>query len=104
VAAVGTLLAYFGKDLAEAFPAGQDPHDQLVPVSDFASWLRNFRVRKGLQQVELARILGMSRVSICRYERNVSKPQAAVLKRFKRLFKLDGELEQFLSLRGRAAR
>ena len=96
VAAVGKLLAFFRRDLSEAFQGGQDPHDQFTPVSDFASWLRNFRVRKGLQQVELARLLGMSSVSICRYERHVSEPQAAVLKRFKRVFKLNGELDRFL--------
>ncbi|MDE2290683.1 MAG: helix-turn-helix transcriptional regulator [Elusimicrobia bacterium] len=96
VAAVGKLLAFFGRDLAEAFPAGQDPHDHVFPVSDFASWLRNFRVRKGLQQVELAKLLGMSRVSICRYERNVSRPQDVILRRLKKVFKLNGELDRFL--------
>ena len=99
VAAVGKLLAFFGRGAAEAFLAGQDIHAQLVPVSDFASWLRNFRIRKGLQQVELAKMLGVSKVSICRYERNVSKPQDVVLKKFKRVFKLNGELDQYL--RGR---
>ncbi|OGR90296.1 MAG: hypothetical protein A3J74_08845 [Elusimicrobia bacterium RIFCSPHIGHO2_02_FULL_57_9] len=46
VAAVGKLLAYFGRDLHEAFPDGKDPHDLVAPVTDFGSWLRNFRVRE----------------------------------------------------------
>ncbi len=47
---VGKLLAYFGAQAAEAFPAGSDPIDLVAPVTDFGSWLRNFRIRKGLQQ------------------------------------------------------
>lgn len=96
VAAVGKLLAYFGRDIEEAFPDGQDPQDLLVPVSDFGSWLRNFRVRKRLQQVELARALGVSKVTVCRYERNHSRPQDVIIKRLKKAFKLNEELDRFL--------
>ncbi|MDD5656832.1 MAG: hypothetical protein PHF00_06210, partial [Elusimicrobia bacterium] len=42
-----------------AFPESKDAVDELIPVKDFGSWLRNFRVRKGLQQVELAKLLGI---------------------------------------------
>lgn len=97
VAAVGKLLAYFGRDLHEAFSDGEYPHDQVAPVTDFASWLRNFRVRKGLRQVELARILGVSKVSVCRYERNRSRPQGVILRRLKKAFKLNGEFDRFLT-------
>jgi len=90
---VGKLLAYFGRDWAEAFPEAEDGADQLVPVSDFGSWLRNFRVRKGLKQVELAQILGVSTVTICRYERRRSKPQSAILQRLKKSFGLDVDLD-----------
>ncbi|MBI3548233.1 MAG: helix-turn-helix transcriptional regulator [Elusimicrobia bacterium] len=96
VAAVGKLLAYFGRDLREAYPDGLDAADQLVPISDFGSWLRNFRVKKGLRQVELARILGVSKVSICRNERNHSRPQYVIVERLKKAFNLNGECDQFL--------
>lgn len=96
VAAVGRLLAYFSRDLQEAFPDGQNAADLLVPVSNFGSWLRNFRVRKGLRQVELARILGVTKTSVCWYERNRSKPKDAIVRRLKMAFKLNGEVERFL--------
>lgn len=35
-----------------------------MPVKDFGSLLRNFRVRKGHQQVELAKMLGVCKASI----------------------------------------
>ncbi len=91
IAAVGKILAFFGPNLAEVFPDGQDPRDLLAPVSNFSSWLRNFRMRKGLQQVELARILRVSKVTVCRYERNRSRPQEVILKRLKKAFNLDGD-------------
>jgi len=46
--------------IAEAFPEGKDGVDHFVSVTDFGSWLRNFRVRKELQKVELVKILGVS--------------------------------------------
>ena len=102
IAAVGKILAFFGPNLAEVFPDGQDPRDQLLPVSDFASWLRNFRMRKGLRQVELARILRVSKVTVCRYEQNRSRPQEVILKRLKKAFKLDGEFDRAVMARRRA--
>jgi transcriptional regulator with XRE-family HTH domain len=96
VVAVGKLMAYFGQDLAEGFPEAQDPADRLVPVSDFGSWLRNFRVKRGLHQIELARILGVSKVTVCRYERNRSRPVVEIRERLRKAFKLNGEFERFL--------
>jgi transcriptional regulator with XRE-family HTH domain len=96
MAAVGKLMAYFGKDWAEACPEVKHPADLLVPVTDFGSWLRNFRIRRGLQQVELAGILGVSKVSVCRYERNRSRPSAKITERLRKVFKLNGERDRFL--------
>jgi len=93
---VGKLLAYFGKEAAEAFPGGKDGVDHFVPVTDFGSWLRNFRVRKGLQQAELAKILGVSKASVSAYEKSQTRPRKAVLRRLKKAFKLNGEFERFL--------
>jgi transcriptional regulator with XRE-family HTH domain len=77
IGAVGKLMAFFGPELKEAFPGDKDPYEQAFPALDFASWLRNLRMRKGLDQVQLAKLLGLSRVSICRYETNVSRPHAS---------------------------
>lgn len=93
---VGKLLAYFGREAAEAFPDGKDGVDHFVPVTDFGSWLRNFRVRKGLQQVELAKLLGVSKASISAYEKSQTRPRKAVLRRLKKAFKLNGEFDRLL--------
>lgn len=92
----GKLLGYFGAQAAEAFPPGTDPIDLLVPVTDFGSWLRNFRVRKGLQQAKLAEILGVSRPSISCYEANKTTPLKAVLKKLRKSFKLARRFDRFL--------
>ena len=93
---VGKLLAYFGREAAEAFPDGKDGVDHFVPVTDFGSWLRNFRVRKGLQQAEVAKILGVSKASVSAYEKSQTRPRKAVLRRLKKAFMLNGEFERFL--------
>ncbi|MDD5656838.1 MAG: helix-turn-helix transcriptional regulator [Elusimicrobia bacterium] len=92
---VGKLLAYFGRDVVEAFPEGKDVFNELAPVKDFGSWLRNFRVRKGLQQVELAKMLGMSKASVSAYEHNQTKPGNVILKKLRAAFKLQGEFDRF---------
>lgn len=96
---LGRILAYFGEEAVEAFPEGCDPHDQLIPVSDFGSWLRNLRLRKGLQQVQLGKLLGVSKVSIHRYERNLSKPRARILEKLLNKFGLvdDTFLRRYLN-------
>lgn len=96
VAAVGRLVAFFSREIEEAFPNGQHAADILAPVSDFGSWLRNFRIRKGLQQAELAKILGVSRAAVCWYERNRSKPRDVIVNRLKKAFKLNTEFDRFL--------
>lgn len=93
---VGRILKAFGEKVREAFPGAKDVYDYLVPPKDFASWLRNFRLRRGLQQAELAKVLGVSKVSICHYEGNLCKPRPVILERFRRAFKLNGELDRFL--------
>lgn len=93
---VGKLLAYFGAEAAEAFPEGKDGVDHFVPVTDFGSWLRNFRVRKGLQQVEVAKAIGVSKASVSAYEQNQTRPRNEVLKRMRKVFRLNGEFDHFL--------
>lgn len=93
---LGRILRSLGNNAKAAFPGAQDVFDFLVPPRDFATWLRNFRLRRGIQQKELARALAVSNVTICRYERNVSRPNDVVVKRLKRAFKLNGEFDRFL--------
>lgn len=92
---VAKLLAYFGQEAADAFPEG-DPLEQVVPVSDFGSWLRNFRIRRGLRQAELAKAIGVCEASVSAYELNRTKPQRQVLERLRKGYGLNGEFERFL--------
>lgn len=91
---VGKILSRLSVEAAELY--GQDFYDRLIPAVDFASWLRNFRLRKGLHQSELARILGLNNVAVCRYEKGTAKPDRAVVELMKRRLKLNGELDRFL--------
>lgn len=93
-AIVGKILAYFAQDLCEVFQGTGEPQDQIVPVKDFGSWLRNFRLRKGLQQLDLANALGIHKVSLHRYEKGKSKPEWQVLQRLIRKYGL--EKDEFL--------
>ena len=94
-AVVGRVVRALGPAVAEVFPGTADVFDLLFPPSSFGGWLRNFRLRRGLQQVELARILNVNKVTVWRYEKGGAKPGAAVVRRMKRTFKLDGELAHF---------
>ncbi|MBI5629381.1 MAG: helix-turn-helix transcriptional regulator [Elusimicrobia bacterium] len=42
------------------------------------SGVLNFRLQRGIQQKELAEAIGVSNVTICRYERNASNPQDVI--------------------------
>lgn len=90
---LGRLIAFFGP---EVHAGCGDLFDQAVPVTDFASWLRNFRMRRGLLQIELAKMLGVNRVTVWSYENRGMKPRPVVLNRLKRRFELNGEIDRFL--------
>ena len=97
---LGRVLRWLGPKIAMAFPGIADVYDFLVPPQNFGSWLRNFRLRRGLQQEELAEAWGISNVSVCRYERNLVKPGSAVLQRLRETFGLQGEFKRFRTCRG----
>ena len=53
---LGRMLPFFLARFKEAFPdAHADAYDYLIPPKTFGDWLRNFRLRRGLRQGELAR-------------------------------------------------
>lgn len=93
---LGKILRCLGDKAREAFPGAQDVFDFLVPPKDFASWLRNFRMRRGLQQAELAKILKVSKVTVCHYESRYCKPRPVIQERLRRAFRLNGEFDRFL--------
>lgn len=65
-----------------AFRILGDIYDFLIPRKDFGSWLKNFRLRRGIRQVDLARMLGIHKVSLHRYEKNVSRPSKALSRNY----------------------
>ncbi|MFH1726442.1 MAG: helix-turn-helix transcriptional regulator [Elusimicrobiota bacterium] len=87
-ARLGRILAFFGDDAREVLPDGADIYDHVIPVKDFGSWLRNFRMRRGIPQKNLAEALGVHKVTVCRYEKHGLKPDARILKRLRRQFNL----------------
>jgi transcriptional regulator with XRE-family HTH domain len=93
---LGPILSFFGAEAARVFPGGADAYDSVVPPTDFGTWLNNFRLRKGLQLKDVAVKVGVSAVSIHYYEQGRMKPAPAVIKRLRRAFKLNGELDWFL--------
>lgn len=92
---VGRVLKAFGDKARDAFPGVKDIYDFLVPPKDFGSWLRNFRLRRGLRQGEVAKVLGVSTVSVGYYESNQRKPRPEILAKLKSAFRLNGELDKF---------
>ena len=48
--------------------------DYFCPSDTYGSRLRKLRLGRNLQQKELAEMIGISKVSICRYEKERSKP------------------------------
>ena len=88
---LGRILKGLGTKAGECFPGVGNIYDYLIPPEDFGSWLRNFRLRKGLQQVELAGMLRVTKVSIFHYEAGVCKPGTAVLRRLVKVYRLEGD-------------
>lgn len=94
---LGRILPFLASRYKEAFPETKgDPYDFLVPPTTFGSWLRNQRMRRGLQQRDRARRLGVNRESIRRYEANETKPAPPVRAKLREVFKLNGEVGRFL--------
>jgi len=84
-AIVGRLLSHLKNRFKDAFPDVQgDIYDFLIPPKTFGDRLRNLRLRRGMQQKELAKALGVARFTLQRYERNQSKPNAEIMCRIDR--------------------
>ncbi|MFH1726449.1 MAG: helix-turn-helix transcriptional regulator [Elusimicrobiota bacterium] len=83
-AVVGRILAQFGPEARKVF--AEDPYEHLIPTESFGAWLRNFRMRMGMRQKDLAEALGVHKVTVCRYERHGFMPDVRVLRRLKEKF------------------
>ena len=93
---LGRMLPFLMERFKEAFPdATGDAYDYLIPPNTFGDWLRNFRLRRGLRQGELAKALGVNKFTITRYEANQSMPNNDIRRRLQQRFGLNGELDKF---------
>jgi transcriptional regulator with XRE-family HTH domain len=93
---LGRILPFLASRFKETFPeATGDAYDFLIPPASFGAWLQNFRLRRGLQLQELAKLLGVCRYTIIRYERNLTKPDEAARLRLNKRFGLDSELDRY---------
>ncbi len=93
---LGRIVPFLAGRFKEAFPEAKgDAYDYLIPPKTFGDWMRNFRLRRGLQQIQLARAIRVNKFSVNRYEMNQSRPNTEVLGRIRRRFGLNGELDRF---------
>jgi len=88
---LGRILPLLSSRFSEVFPhIKEDLYDHLVPPRNFAGWLRNFRLRRGLQQKELAKALGIARFTLQRYEMDLSSPRNDLRSRILELYGANG--------------
>jgi transcriptional regulator with XRE-family HTH domain len=64
--------------------------NEISTVSDenFGERLKRFRLKNGLTQRQLAATLDMSNVQIVRYEKNITKPTVAIIKKLSRALEI----------------
>ena len=64
---------------------GRGAIDVLCPPVSFGARIRNLRLGKGVQQKDLAEMLGIYKVSLCRYEKDSVRPDEKLIKMIARL-------------------
>jgi transcriptional regulator with XRE-family HTH domain len=66
----------------------KDAIDVLCPPVTIGSRIKNFRLRKHIQQKDLAKLLGIHKVSLCRYEKDVTCPDVKMQIRIEEVLKI----------------
>jgi DNA-binding XRE family transcriptional regulator len=79
-------------DPAELLPGpeqanNKDFFDYFCPADTWGSNLRKLRLSRNLQQKDLANMLGVSKVSVCRYEKDRSKPSKTITEKIDKILK-----------------
>jgi DNA-binding XRE family transcriptional regulator len=98
---LGRVLPFYLARFKDAFPdAAGDTYDYLIPPNTFGDWLRNFRLRRGLRQGELARDLGVNKFTITRYESNRALPSQEIRNRLQKQYGLNWPLDRFCKSQG----
>ena len=79
-------------DPAELFPGpeqakNKDFLDYFCPSDTWGSRLRKLRLSQNLQQKELAEMIGISKVSVCRYEKDRVNPSKKIAEKIDKILK-----------------
>lgn len=82
---LGRLLAFYGDRLQEAFPEG-DAYDHIIPPKTLGAWIKNQRLRRGMEQRDFARRMRVHAYSVIRYERDDYRPNAEIRGRLRSIF------------------
>jgi len=77
-------------DPAELLPGpeqanNKDFFDYFCPADTWGSNLRKLRLSRNLQQKDLAKMLGVTKAAICRYEKDRCKPNKQVMLKLERI-------------------
>jgi len=64
------------------------------PPRTFGEKLKYFRIKNNLKQEELSKILGVHKVTICRYEKDFTYPSSQIVQKFTRVIKLHRLMEK----------
>ncbi len=95
---LGRLLPALKGRFTQAFPeTNGDPYDFVFPPKTFGGWMRNLRTRRALKLKELAAMLAVKPFTIIRYEADLSKPDARIQRRLRRLFNLNDEFDRVIA-------
>ena len=68
------ILQVLGLNFQGISPGVGDCYDLLIPPKTLGSWIKNARLKKGIQQKALAKRLGVSRETVRRWERDLVRP------------------------------
>ena len=92
---VQKIAKIFGVNPSEFLPhiedneIGKDFIDYLIPVDSLGSRIRNLRYKAGLAQKDLAKRLKVSKACVCRYEKNISRPNEKMLKKIAKVLRVN---------------
>jgi len=73
---IADLMLYHGSRI-------KDIYNYVCPLTTLGQKIRNFRIRHHIQQNNLAKMLGIHKVTLCRYERNVVRAPKKIISRIK---------------------
>ncbi|MEW6558110.1 MAG: helix-turn-helix transcriptional regulator [Elusimicrobiota bacterium] len=67
----------------------KDIYDYFCRSDTWGGRIKKLRLKHHLQQKDLARMLGIHKVSLCRYEKNHSKPDTETVRKISQILKTD---------------